>query len=183
MKKIIFLLLMIAGLISSKPSLAQKFIAEKSFVSFYSHATVEDIKAEHKNANSIFNTETGDIVFALPMKEFKFDKALMQEHFNEKYMESEKFPKATFQGKVEGFQKTTTGIQQVKAVGKLNVHGVTKDVDIAGTLEVVDNKLQLKSKFVVKLADHNIAIPQLMWQNIAEQVEVTLDFIFKPYEK
>jgi polyisoprenoid-binding protein YceI len=183
MKKTILLLLAVAGIICSTSSFAQKFITEKSFVSFYSHATMEDIKAEHTNASSIFNPETGEIVFALPIKEFKFDKALMQEHFNEKYMESEKFPKATFQGKVEGFQKANPGIQQVKAIGKLTVHGVTKEVDLPGTLEVTGNKLQLKSKFIVKLEDHSIAIPQLMWQNIAEQVEVTLEFTYKPYEK
>lgn len=180
MKNTIILLLFLA---STLTSVAQKFITEKSFVSFYSHATIEDITAEHKNASSIFNSETGDIVFAIPIKEFKFAKALMQEHFNEKYMDSEKFPKATFQGKVEGFQKATTGIQQVKAVGKLTIHGVTREVDLPGTFEVAGNKLLLKSKFVAKLEDHSIAIPQLMWQNIADQVEVTLEFTYKPYEK
>jgi polyisoprenoid-binding protein YceI len=179
MKKLILLLF----LGSSLSSAAQKFIVEKSFVSFYSHATIEDITAEHKNANSIFSSETGEIVFSVPIKEFKFAKALMEEHFNEKYMESEKFPKATFQGKVTGFQKQVTGAQQVQATGKLAVHGVTKEIDIPGTLEVTGSKIKLLSKFIIKLEDYNITLPQLMWQNIAEQVDVTLEFTYKPYEK
>ncbi len=179
MKKLI--LLLFVG--SSLSSAAQKFIVEKSYVTFYSHATIEDITAEHKNANSIFSSETGEIVFSVPIKEFKFAKALMEEHFNEKYMESEKFPKATFQGKVTGFQKQVTGAQQVQATGKLTVHGVTKEIEIPGTLEVTGGKIKLLSKFVIKLEDYNITLPQLMWQNIAEQVDVTLEFTYKPYEK
>ncbi len=179
MKKLIFFLLVV----SSFNSAAQKFIVEKSFVSFYSHAAIEDITAENKNANSIFNSETAEVVFSIPVKEFKFAKALMEEHFNEKYMESEKFPKATFQGKVTGFKKDITGAQEVKAQGKLLVHGVTKEVEIPGTLEVVGGKIKLQSKFIVKLADYNVTLPQLMWQNIAEQVDVTLEFTYKPYEK
>jgi polyisoprenoid-binding protein YceI len=76
-----------------------------------------------------------------------------------------------------------TGAQQVQATGKLNVHGVTKEIEIPGTLEVVGGKIKLVSKFVIKLEDHNITLPQLMWQNIAEQVDVTLEFTYKPYEK
>ncbi len=85
---------------------AQKMTAEKTFVSFFSKASIEDIKAENTKSISIFNSETMDIVFSIPIKEFEFDKALMKEHFNEKYLESEKFPKGTFSGKVSGFSKS-----------------------------------------------------------------------------
>jgi hypothetical protein len=78
-------------------SYSQKFTAEKSHVSFFSDAAIEDISAENTKASSIFNTATSEIVFSIPIKDFRFAKALMQEHFNEKYMDSEKFPKATFQ--------------------------------------------------------------------------------------
>jgi polyisoprenoid-binding protein YceI len=159
---------------------AQKYTSEKTFVSFYSHAPLEDIKAENKKSSSIFNAETGDIAFSIPMKEFKFAKSLMQQHFNEKYVESEQYPKSTFQGKIEGFKADASGNQQVKAVGKLTIHGVTKDVAIPGTIEKQGNKLQMKSKFNVKVADYSITIPQLVFQNIAEEVEVTIDFTYKP---
>jgi polyisoprenoid-binding protein YceI len=173
--------LIIIGLLFSGVSVqAQKFVAEKSFVSFFSDALLEDITADNKKASSIINTATGDIAFSIPIKEFQFAKSLMQEHFNEKYMESETYPKATFQGKVNGFDPKATGIQNVTATGKLTIHGVTKDVDIPGTIEIKDNKILAKSKFIVKVADYKIEIPQLVFQNIAEQVEVTVDFVYKP---
>jgi polyisoprenoid-binding protein YceI len=158
----------------------QKYVIEKSYVSFFSHAAIEDIKADNKKVSSIFNVATGEVVFSIPINEFQFAKSLMQEHFNEKYMESDKYPKATFQGKVSAFDLQVNGQQQAKATGKLTIHGVTRDVEIPGTLEKQGDKLAMKSKFVVKLADYKITIPQLLWKNIAEQVEVTVDFLYKP---
>ena len=159
---------------------AQKYSAEKAFVSFFSDAVIEDITAENTKVSTIFNSTTGDIVYSVPIKDFKFAKSLMEEHFNEKYMESEKFPKATFQGKVVGFDMSKGGSQEVRAQGKLTVHGVTHDIDVPGTFEVTGKKIVMKSKFMVKVADYEITIPQLMFQNIAEQVEVTIDFMYKP---
>jgi polyisoprenoid-binding protein YceI len=158
----------------------QKFITEKSEVTFFSSATLEDITATNKKASGLFNTETNEIVFSIPISEFKFKKSLMQQHFNEKYMDTEKFPKSTFQGIVSGFKKEAKGSQQVYATGKLTIHGVTKDVQINGTIDSSDPKLIMKAVFNVKLEDYNITRPQLLWQNIAEQVEVTTLFTFKP---
>jgi polyisoprenoid-binding protein YceI len=158
----------------------QKYTAEKSLVSFFSDATIEDITAKNTKASSIFNAATGDVVFSIPIKEFDFAKSLMKEHFNEKYMDTEKFPKSTFQGKIVGFQEKTNGVQQARAKGKLTIHGVTKEIDVPGTIEVVDGKVVMKSSFIVKLEDYGIAIPQLLWQNIAEQVEVKVEFTYKP---
>lgn len=176
--KHLLLLIVIAGI--SVTGFSQKYQSERSLVSFYSDAPLEDITAENKKASSIFNSETGDIAFSIPMKDFKFAKSLMQQHFNEKYVESEQFPKSTFQGKIVGFNATATGQQQVKAQGKLTIHGVTRDIDVPGTIEVNGKQLLMKSKFMVKVADYDIAIPQLVFQNIAEEVEVTLDFTYKP---
>src|SRR5688572_8312280 len=159
---------------------AQKYTTEKTFVSFFSDAAIEDITAENTKTAGVFNSATGDIAFSVPIKEYQFEKSLMQEHFNEKYMETEKFPKSTFQGKVTGYDANATGPQKVTSKGKLTIHGETKEVEIPGTIEKQDDKLIMKSKFIVKLADYKIAVPQLLWQNIAEQVEVTADFTFKP---
>ena len=153
---------------------------EKSFVSFYSHATIEDIKAENKKSVSIFNTETGDIVFAIPIKEFQFVKSLMQEHFNEKYMDSEKYPKSTFQGKVTGFDRKGSGAQPATAKGKLTIRGVTQEVEVPGTVEIIKDRVVVKASFIVKLDDYKIERPTLMLQNIAEQVEVKIEFTYKP---
>ena len=158
----------------------QKYASEKSFVSFYSHATIEDIAAKNTKASSIFNVATGDIVFSIPTKEFEFAKSLMKEHFNEKYMDSEKLPKSTFQGKITGFQVNGPGVQQAKATGKLTIHGITKEIDVPGTVEFTNGKVIIKSAFIAKLDDYEIMRPQLLWQNIAEQVEVKIEFTYKP---
>lgn len=158
----------------------QRFFAEKSFVQFFSDGVVEDITAKNEKVTSIFDVVGGDIAYLMSVKDFQFDKPLMQTHFNEKYAETEKFPKASFQGKITGFDFTATGKQQVKATGKLTIHGISQNIDVPGTIEVSGNRISLKSKFVVKLADYNIKIPQIVWQNIAQQVEVTVDFVYRP---
>lgn len=176
MKKLLTILCLAIGISAA----AQKYAAEKSFVSFYSKATIEDITAENTKSQSIFNAATGEIVFAIPIQEFQFAKSLMKEHFNEKYMDTEKYPKSTFQGKITGFDIHATGSQQAKASGKLTIHGVTQEIDVPGTVEFVDGKVMVKSSFIVKLETYNITRPQLMWQNIAEQVEVKIEFTYKP---
>jgi polyisoprenoid-binding protein YceI len=170
---ILFVSLSISGI-------AQKYVTEKSFVSFFSDAAIEDITADNTKSSGIFNVATSDIAFSIPIKEFEFAKSLMKEHFNEKYMDTEKYPRSTFQGKVSGYDPQGSGVQKAKATGKLTIHGVTKDVELPGTIEKQGDKLLIKSRFMVKLEDYKIAIPQLLWQNIAEEVEVTVDFVFKP---
>ncbi len=159
---------------------AQKFTTEKSHVAFFSKATVEDIKAENVKAVSIFNVPTGEVAFSIPIKDFEFDKGLMKEHFNEKYLETEKYPKATFQGKFIGFNPEIGGEQTVQAQGRLTMHGITQEIDVSGTLEFAQKKILAKAKFNIKLADYKIEIPQLLWQNLAEVVEVSIDFTYKP---
>ena len=160
-------------------SQAQKYGVEKGVITFFSDATLEDIEADNKKVVSLFNSATGDIAFSVPIKEFQFEKSLMQEHFNEKYLESDKFPKASFQGKISGFDGKGSGEQQVTASGKLTIHGCTQEVVIPGTIQVMGTKLVMQAKFTVKLEAYKVAIPQLMWQNIAEEVEVTINFTYK----
>lgn len=154
---------------------AQKYVLSKGVITFFSEAAIEDIKATNKKSSSIFNSSTGKIAFAIPINEFQFNKKLMQEHFNEKYMESDKYPRSTFSGKLSGFNKDAAGKQNVNASGKLTIHGVTKEINVSGVVERDSEGLSMNSKFVIKLADYKIKIPQLLWQNIAEEVEVTLD--------
>ena len=103
----------------------------------------------------------------------------MMEHFNEKYLESELYPKSTFNGKLVGFQEGVTGEQKVHAVGKFFIHGVENEIDVPGTVELISGKVIMKSTFQVKLADYKIKIPEVMWQKIAEEVQVKLDFTYK----
>lgn len=173
------ILLCFSALMFYGVSSAQKFTTEKSKVTFFSSAAIEDITAENSKAASIYNHETSEVAFSIPIKEFEFEKSLMKEHFNEKYMDTEKYPKATFQGKFSGFG-SGTGVQSVQAKGKLTIHGITREVDIPGTMEWVDGKINAKAMFKIKLEDYKIKIPQLLWQNIAEEVEVTVEFTYKP---
>lgn len=174
MKNLVLILLLVPTIAN-----AQKLSLEKSKVSFFSKAAVEDIKAENAKATSIFNTATGEVVFTIPISDFKFEKSLMEKHFNEKYMESEKFPRSTFAGKLLGYDAAERGEQKVTAKGKLTIHGVTKEIEVPGTVEWSADKVVAKAIFSVKLEDYKIKIPKLLWQNIAEVVEVTLEFNYK----
>ena len=169
------LLFSLCILIASLNSVAQKYSLSQGVITFFSEATLEDIKADNRKVSSLFDTSTGDIAFSVPISEFQFDKKLMQQHFNEKYMESDKYPRATFSGKILGFSAESSSTQQVKAQGKLTIHGVTNEINVPGTIIFNSSGLSMESKFIVRLEDYKIKIPQLMWQNIAEQVDVTVD--------
>src|SRR5688500_15365572 len=100
-------------------------------ISFYSSAKLEDIEAHNYQVSSSLNTETGDMAYVVMIKSFQFKKALMQEHFNENYMESDKYPKSTFKGKITDLSKVNfnkDGTYNVKVQGDLFIHGVTKNV-------------------------------------------------------
>lgn len=162
---------------------AQKFISQEGKITFFSDAVVEDIAAENKTPVSLIDFSTNSIVFLLKVKEFNFDKALMQEHFKEKYIESDKYPKSEFKGKFSGFDPLNLENQEVTASGDLTIHGVTKPIEVKGIMRRHGKNIYLKSEFMIKLADYNITIPKVLWQNIAEEVLVTVQFIYRPYEK
>lgn len=179
LKYIVSALLMAGVFLNSSLSLAQKYVSTESVVSFFSEAPLENIKATNKKSASIFNLQTQEVAFSVPVSEFQFEKKLMQQHFNERYMETDKFPRATFAGKVEGFNGSITDIQSVHVIGKLTIHGVSREVTIPGTLQLQNQTAVAKAKFKVALADHKIEVPKLLWENIAEVIEVTVDFKYK----
>lgn len=156
----------------------KRYYTEKAHISFFSEGVIEDISATNSKVTSILDVVNNEVAYLLNPKDFQFEKKLMQVHFNEKYMESEKFPKSSFQGKLVGINMASTEIQNVKAVGRLTIHGVTRDVSIPGTFHVQGKTIALKSKFLVKLVDYNIKVPQIVWQNIAQEVEVTVNFLY-----
>lgn len=158
----------------------KRYFSEKSFVSFFSEGVIEEIKASNTKVTSILDLANGEVAYLMSPKDFQFEKKLMQVHFNEKYMESEKYPKSSFKGKIVGYDAAKNNLQQVKAQGKLTIHGVTRDIDVPGTLHIEGNTVTLRSKFMVKLEDYNIKVPQIVWQNIAQQVEVTVHFLYRP---
>lgn len=172
--------LLIFSACSAMTAVGQKLVSSNGFVSFYSHAVMEDIRAEQEKGSALLDTGSGDVAFVIPIQEFRFAKSLMQEHFNEKYMESDRYPKATFQGKIEGFDANAAAQQNVTAKGKITIHGISQDVEIPGKITKQGESLLMASTFIVKLEDYKIQIPQIVWQNIAEQVEVNIRFTMKP---
>ena len=158
----------------------KRYFSEKSNITFFSEGVIEEIKASNTKVTSILDLLSGDVAYLLNPKDFQFEKKLMQVHFNEKYMESEKYPRSSFKGKIEGLDASSTQLQKVKAIGKLSIHGVTRDVDIPGTLHIEGNTVTLRAKFMVKLTDYDIKVPQIVWQNIAQEVEVTVHFLYRP---
>ncbi len=160
-----------------------KFIAKNAFISFYSSTPMEDILGESNEVVTILNAETGEIGFQALMTTFHFKRALMEEHFNENYMESNKFPKAKFNGKIAGFTKDmlTSPVAEVKVTGVLNVHGVEKTITIPGTLGLEGGKLVATSKFKVVPEDYGITIPSLVRDKIGKEMEVTVKATYLPF--
>ncbi|MEX1240342.1 MAG: YceI family protein [Cyclobacteriaceae bacterium] len=177
MKKIIFIVLIQFQIIPVL--LAQKFISTKSHISFFSEAPVENVEAHTYQSKSTFDTETGEIVFTVPVNSFQFKRSLMQKHFNEKYIQSDKYPRSRFKGKVTGFTKTP-GKQDVTAEGLLEIHGVTKRVSLKGVIDFSSQKITVRSSFPLRVADYKVKIPKLVFSNVAEVVDVTVEFTYVP---
>ena len=186
MKKLnaILIVLFISGISSS---LAQtKYFSRNGNISFYSSAPLEQIEAHNTSANSVLDASTGQIEFAVLMKAFGFEKALMEEHFNENYVESDKYPKSTFKGKIENISDvdfTKDGMYPVKVSGKFTLHGATKDITAPGTIEVKGGVVKAKSEFNIIIADYGIEIPRLVADKVAKEVKVTVNVAYQELNK
>jgi len=153
-------------------------------ITFFSEAPLENIEAVNKGATIVFKSTTSDIQVSITIQNFKFKNALMEEHFNENYMESEKYPKAIFKGKInEPIDYTKEGENKVTVSGKLEMHGVTKDVTLNGTFTKVGEDFKLSCKTKIKVSDYNIKVPSMYVKNIAEVVDVTFNTTLEPYKK
>lgn len=157
---------------------AQIFTSNDGEISFFSKTPLEDISAVSKKAQGAINGTTKDLVFKVNITTFKFPNGLMEEHFNENYMESEKYPYGQFKGKIqEAVDLTKDGTYNVTAVGLLNIHGVEVKKTISGTITVAGGKATLKAKFQVPLAEHNIERPKVVMVKIAEIIDVSVNFV------
>lgn len=162
---------------------AQKFMTKNGNISFFSSMPMENIEAHNKQVNSAIDSKTGDFVVKVLIKSFEFEKALMQEHFNENYMESDKFPNATLSGKIKNIAEidfAKDGSYPANVEGKLTIHGVTKDVAEKGTITVKGGKVNALSTFTIKLADYAIEIPNTVVNNISETIQVKVDLNLEP---
>jgi len=184
MKKSIFILSML--IIALSVSAQNKYLTKAGFISFYSHTPFEDIKADNNQVASILDIGSGEIIFEILMRSFKFDRALMEEHFNENYVESDKYPKAKFKGKITNLSSinfSKDGTYNADVEGEMTIHNVTKTVKISGTFEVKDGKLTGTSKFQLDPKEYNIEIPSVVKTKFADKFDLTVNMPYLPYKK
>ncbi|HUS03898.1 MAG TPA: YceI family protein [Chitinophagaceae bacterium] len=165
---------------------AQTYITRNGRITFFSKAPVENIEANNNQVTSILDTKKGEFAFIALTKSFKFKKALMEEHFNENYMESNTFPKANFKGTITDLSKvnfSNDGTYPVTVRGDLAIHGVTKNIEVPATITISQGKISAASKFTVKVKDYNIKIPTTVVNNIAETITITVDCKYDPLKK
>lgn len=166
-------LFIVFTLISCSLQAQQILVCNNATASFFSSTIVEDIEGKSAAAGSVIDAKTGNIIFKVRNTSFQFKKKLMQEHFNENYMESDKYPVSEFKGTIKDpINLTVDGAYKATIEGNLNVHGVTKAYKTLADLTVSKGALTAKAVFKVKIADHGIEIPTLVFKNIAEYVEV-----------
>ena len=154
-----------------------KFFTRNGTVTFFSSAPLEDITAKNYSTIAVLDTETGNIEFSALMKSFEFKKALMQEHFNENYVESDKFPKAVFVGSVRNLSNVDfnkDGEYDTEVSGEMTIHGISQRLTAAGQIIKRGERISLQSKFILKPEDYEIKIPDLVRDKIAQEIEVTV---------
>jgi hypothetical protein len=160
------------------------FTTSNAKVSFYSKTPIEDIEATSNKVATVLNNKTKQLYFKIQNTTFQFREKLMQEHFNENYMESDKFPISDFNGKIlDDIDFTKKGNYKVTIVGILNIHGKKKEYKVEGTLSSNENGISVTSNFKIKLADHGVEIPTIVFTKIAEQLDIEISANYKPYTK
>ncbi len=179
MKKIIIVALcfLIGNIVFS-----QKMMTRGGEVRFEaSMPAFEEIAGTNSNVSCILDESNGDFVALVLVKAFKFKSPLMEEHFNENYMESSKFPKSTFKGKISNFdaKKISSTKSSYDLEGDLTIHGVTKRIKTKIGLVLNGGKIIVSSLILVKPQDYNVEIPNLVKGKIAENAKVTMNFVLE----
>ncbi|WP_439557942.1 YceI family protein [Dyadobacter sp.] len=161
-----------------------KFSTSTGNTRFSSETPLENINAENKKCQAILNTANGEMAIRMNMRDFVFPNKLMQEHFNENYIESEKYPTATFTGKIDNVPDySKNGQYDVSATGKFTVHGVTKERTLKGKMKVDGDKITITSNFEVPLTDHKIEVPQVVFVKIAQVIQVKAEYVLTAAKK
>lgn len=157
-----------------------RYITSRGEISFTSEAPLEVIKAQSKELRGAIDADKKTFAFTVPVKSFEgFNSPLQREHFNENYMESTQYDKATFNGKIiEQIDFTKDGEYEVRAKGKLNVHGIEQERIIKATISAKGGKLTVRSSFAVLLEEHGIAIPKIVYQKIADEIQLKVEAVF-----
>ena len=162
---------------------AQKYITKNGYIGFYSHTSMEDIKGDNNQVVGALDISTGELVFQALIKSFHFDRALMEEHFNENYMESDKIPKSVFKGKIINLSAvdfSKSGTYDITVEGDLTIHDVTNKIITKGTIEVVSGGINANSKFKIVPEDYKVTIPGVVRDKVDKTVEVTVTMKYTP---
>ena len=176
------LILLAAAVITSLTAFSQedKKITKTAHINFFSHTSIEDISADNYSVVSSISPSTGAVVFSAPMQSFKFEKSLMQKHFNSKdFLDSKQFPKAKFKGKISNvadvnFKKD--GLYKVVFKGDLSLHGVTKSIAENGSIKISKGKIIMKVNMKVALVDYKISLKDgKPSNNVAKVIDVTVN--------
>lgn len=172
------------GLLTGFTQNPHLFFTDTGRVKFISDAPLELIEASSDQLAGILNIDDRSFSFTIPMVSFQgFNSALQRTHFNENYIESEKYPNATFNGKIiEDVDFMSSGTRVIRAKGLLNIHGIDKDRIIRCTIHTTPGGISVKTNFTVPLQDHKIKIPSIVQQKIAEVIEVNINFTMEPLD-
>lgn len=157
---------------------AQKVYTKNARISFFSKTSLENISADNNQVSSVLNQQTGELQFSVLIKAFHFKKALMEEHFNENYLESDRYPKSIFKGLIADISKVNfakDGSYPVTVTGDLTLHGVTNKLTSTGSIQVKSGIATAVSNFKIKPADYKISIPRLVKDNIAETIDISVN--------
>ncbi len=181
MKKVVLLFLF--GVMTLPGFTQSVYMTRNGQISFNSKTPIENIEAVNNEVTSLVDTGKGEIVFAVLIKSFHFEKALMEEHFNENYLESTKFPKASFQGKITNASDINflkDGSYPAAVEGDLTIHGIKQKQTASGTITVSKGKITAVSSFTIKLVDYKIEIPSLVADKISETIEIKVNCQYEP---
>jgi hypothetical protein len=162
---------------------AQKYMTKNGYIGFFSHTSMEDIKGDNNQVVGAIDISTGEMVFQAVIKSFHFDRALMEEHFNENYMESDKIPKSSFKGKITNLSSvdfSKNGTYDVTVEGDLIIHDITNKISTKGTIEVVSGGINANAKFNIVPEDYKISIPGVVRDKINKNLEVTVKMKYAP---
>jgi len=180
MKRLILFLFFLNIILAAN---AQKFMTKNGYIGFFSHTSMEDIKGDNNQVAGVIDVTTGEMAFQALIKSFHFDRALMEEHFNENYMESDKIPKSIFKGKITNLSSVNfskNGTYDVTVEGDLTIHDVTNKISTKGTIEVITGGINASSKFNINPEDYKIIIPGVVRDKINKNLEVTVTMKYTP---
>lgn len=178
----LLLLFLLFSFFASVNDANNQFIARQGQITFFSYTSVENIEAKNNQVLSILDIEKKEIAVSMLMRAFVFKKDLMYEHFNESYIESDMYPKASFEGKIIDFNPSIKENQTKIIRGKLTIHGITKEIDIKTNIINKNGAYNLSGDFSILVKDFDIKIPQILSSNIAKTISISFNFKFQAYE-